>query len=354
MPQGGVLFCSMDHEHQVILDKIEEAFPGIELIGCTTDGEVSSDMEFQEDSVVLAVFDADGIEFRAGLGQRMSEGVSQATQQAMDQATSRCTLEPRLCITTPDSLTASGVSVVDALQAVLGVKVPILGGIAADQWEFKRTFQFCRGRVYSDAVPVLLFCGPLKFSFGVASGWKPIGNPATVTSSDHNVVKTIDGESAQDFFCKYLGPHAVPSSETPLAVFEDADGAGGFYLRAPLLYDRETGAVSFAGDVPEGACVALTQARREDILEGTSQSVRMARDAFPDEQPDAVIVFSCAARKQLLGTQTEREYKLLSENLPKDVPVAGFYAYGEISPLMPGHPTRFHNQTMVTLFLGTE
>jgi len=39
--QAGILFSSIDQDFQLIIDKINEAHPEIELIGCTTDGEFS-------------------------------------------------------------------------------------------------------------------------------------------------------------------------------------------------------------------------------------------------------------------------------------------------------------------------
>ena len=46
-PQAGILFAGMDFDYELILKEITNAFPGIELIGCTTDGEVSSVLGFQ-------------------------------------------------------------------------------------------------------------------------------------------------------------------------------------------------------------------------------------------------------------------------------------------------------------------
>ncbi|MGF1493209.1 MAG: FIST N-terminal domain-containing protein [Microcoleaceae cyanobacterium] len=41
-PNAGILFAAIDFEHTLILNRIVEAFPGICLVGGTTDGEVSS------------------------------------------------------------------------------------------------------------------------------------------------------------------------------------------------------------------------------------------------------------------------------------------------------------------------
>ena len=69
--------------------------------------------------------------------------------------------------------------------------------------------------------------------------------------------------------------------------------------------------------------------------------------------PDPAMIFSCAGRKAVLGTRTEEEYKKLVEHFP-DLRLAGFYTYGEYSPLAEGGATRFHNETFVSLLLGTD
>ena len=47
LPQAGILFTAIDFDHVLILQRIQDAFPGIELIGGTANGEISSILEFQ-------------------------------------------------------------------------------------------------------------------------------------------------------------------------------------------------------------------------------------------------------------------------------------------------------------------
>jgi hypothetical protein len=69
--------------------------------------------------------------------------------------------------------------------------------------------------------------------------------------------------------------------------------------------------------------------------------------------PDAALFFSCAARKNLLGTRTGEELEQIRGILGRAVPICGFYGYGEISPHM-GDPTgtKYHNESFVTLLLA--
>jgi len=71
--KAGILFAAIDFEHELILQEIYQVFPGIELIGCTTDGEISSILGFQQDSLTLMLFCSDTVELHAGVGYGVKE-----------------------------------------------------------------------------------------------------------------------------------------------------------------------------------------------------------------------------------------------------------------------------------------
>ncbi|MEH2375028.1 FIST signal transduction protein [Nostoc sp.] len=353
IPQAGLLFTAIDFDHALILQRIQDAFPGIELIGGTTNGEISSILEFQQDSLTLMLFASDEVEIRAGIGREASKNPALAAQEAIAQAKAKSASLPQLCITFPDSLTSNGVLILEGLKQSLGGHIPIIGGMAADDYTFDKTYQFFQGEVLSDSVPVLLFSGQLLFSHGVASGWTPIGQRSRVTKVDGNVVYEIDGQRALDFYQHYLGEESFASNYAihALAVFEDQDH---FYLRAPNGYDQQSGSVTFFSDIPEQAVVQITDATRDNILSASETSLKNALADYPGVEPTAALLISCAARRRILGTLAKEEYQLVKTHLPKALPCCGFYAYGEIAPLVSGGQTQFHNKTFVTLLMGTK
>ena len=77
-PQAGILFTAVDFDHKLILQKIQDTFPGIALIGGTTNGEISSILEFQQDSLTLMLFASDTVEIQPGLGLNASKDPGQA------------------------------------------------------------------------------------------------------------------------------------------------------------------------------------------------------------------------------------------------------------------------------------
>lgn len=350
IPKAGLLFSALDFDHALILNRINEVFPNIELIGGTTDGEVSSILGFQQDSITLIVFESEDLEIRAAVGRNVSQNPIEIAQETTKKLLRSFATVPQFCIAFPESLTTSPVSILNGLQLTLE-SIPIFGGATADNWEFQCTYQFYKTEVLSDSVPILLFAGNLLFSYGVSSGWKPLSKKGLLTKADKNVIYEIDGKPALDFYRYYLdGLNAV--AEYPIAVFlPDEDR---FHLRGCMGYDESVGSITLAGDVSEGAIVQIAEASCEEILAASKTAFTNAVETYPGIEPSAALIFSCASRRQILGTLTNEEYELVQSCLDRDIPSCGFYTYGEIAPLQNSKQTFFHNITFTSLLLGTQ
>ncbi len=356
LPQAGLLFAAIDFEHGVILQEINRVFPGIDLIGCTTDGEMSSVLGFQQDSLTLMLFSSDTIKIHAGVGYEAREKPFAAAEQAVYQANQKSNLAAKLCICLPASYTADGSTtngelILQGLKQAFDSEVTIIGGTAGDQYRFQTTYQFFGTEVLTDSLPILTFSGDILFSHGIACGLKPIGLKKIVTKSRGTVLYEIDGEPALTFYQRYLGER-MPTAENPLAVYEgDSDR---YYMRVPNTYDLETGSINFLGNVPEQAVVQVTEVSRDEVVSASETGFKIALENYPGTKPEAVLLFSCCCRRWLLGTRAKEEYLLVKSTLSTEIPICGFYTYGEFAPLEPQGSTYFHQETFVTLLLGTK
>ncbi|MCP4350481.1 MAG: hypothetical protein GY795_33850 [Desulfobacterales bacterium] len=351
IPQAGILYSAIGYDYKILLEEIVKAFPDIELIGCSTDGEISSRLGFTEDTIVLILFYSDNIEIRAGIGCRMSESPIQCSTDAVQMAQSKLNGDPSFCLTLPDGLDVKKDRALRELQIRLGNSVPIYGGFAAEQANWKETFQFYRTEIHKNSMPILVFGGNILFSHGLASGWQPIGKKGKITKVRGSYVYEIDHQPALDFYRHYLGPLAMQSREFPFAVFEKNQEF--YYVRVVIGLDEEKKCLTFSGEMPEHAFIQITETTRDQMLEGARESVKKASEAFPGKIPEAALIFSCAARKEILGTKTQEEYQSVQAYAKGNFPVIGFYSYGEICPTMPPAPTRLHGGTIVTLFIGS-
>ncbi|HDS08850.1 MAG TPA: hypothetical protein ENN73_01365, partial [Firmicutes bacterium] len=352
IPNAGFLFTSIDYNHETILKQINKRHPGLPLIGCTTDGELSSKLGFKDDSVTLILFFSDRIRFGAGLGINLSKNIKQACNSAVTGArTALKNKPPGLAVITPDSLTVSGVKVLDSLTRELGTGFPVFGGTAGDQYRMKKTFQFFGDRVYSDAVPVMLFSEPIAFSFGIGSGWRPEGRKLKVTKVKDNVVYKIDNRPALDIYLHYFGKGSAIFGEYPVAVFNKKTD-NSFYIRSPIQFNDRDGSIVYSADIPPNAYIRFSEGTRNDLIEAAEEAVKDAVSGFPGSKPEAAIIFSCSARKALLGTRTREEFNIITGALDKDIKVCGFYTYGEVGPCKLCNYPSFHNSTFITLLFG--
>ena len=355
-PLAGLLLASHDLDFEGFLSVVAHAYPGTDLIGCTTIAPMSSVAEYEEGSTSLTLFASDLLDFTVGLGTDVTAGAGSAARQAVEEATRKTNKLPALLIATPTIEQFDPTAITIAIGEILGSGVPVIGGGAApdfpmaDPWVGGR--QFYGDQVLTNAVPVLLVSGPLKVSVGVAHGWNPVGKTAVVTRSDDAKVYEIDGAPILDFYHRYLGIGSEPAYANPLAILDDDTGQ--YYLRAPLEYNESDGSATFFGSVPQGATVQLAMATTEEILRGTEDSLADAVAGFPGETaPEGALIASCAVRNFLLGTRASGEIERIRTGLGKDVPVSGFYAFGEIAPLDSDSTPRFHNETCVTVLIGT-
>ena len=94
VPSAGLLFAAIDFDHQGLLCGITRAFPEMELIGCTTDGELSSELGFREDSATLILFASDTVDIKAGVGRGLSGDVAGACRSCDAGASPLRTFSP--------------------------------------------------------------------------------------------------------------------------------------------------------------------------------------------------------------------------------------------------------------------
>ena len=192
-PRVAMLFAGIDHDFAVVLEQINAQWPGIALIGCTTDGEMSSHIFFAEDSLALVLLSGDDCQAVSGVARSVSTDVAGCIRASVNDAVQRLAgrggadrpsngAAPRLCITMPDGLTVSGSAALSELRAALGDAVPIFGGTAGDQWQFTGTKQF-HGRKYSRNLCrsssrggrcLFLWCGYRMASRSGARGGSPM------------------------------------------------------------------------------------------------------------------------------------------------------------------------------------
>ena len=235
-----------------------------------------------------------------------------------------------LCITLPDGLRIDGGQVPPALSRALGdAFVPVLGGTAGDHWQFEESIQLCNGTVHRASIPVLLFEGEVLAGYAVDSGWAAFGDTMIATECDGREVVAINGIPALDLYIQEFGDTVLTSfAEYPLALMTE-DGNDARALRAIMAVNKERRSLVLAASMKDGQRVRFTHVERAGILGSSEHATTQALARYPGTDPAGVLVFSCAARKFLLGVQVPRDVDHLCAPVDslKGVPVAGFYGF---------------------------
>ncbi len=251
-----------------------------------------------------------------------------------------------------DGLSGDQQEIVRGAYGVLGAGVPLVGGCAGDDLKMARTFQFHGDEVLTDAVVAAGIASDAPLGIGVRHGWRRVGEPMLVTSSDGTHVYTLDDRPALDVYLEHLG----------LGEPDDGDGLARLALTHPLGVSRPGGeekvrfisggdlaerSLSCIAEVPHGALVWIMEGDAESVLEATDAAAGDSLAGLEGRPPLGMIAFDCIARRSVLGEERiQAEIDRLAA-LAAGAPIAGFYTYGEIAR------TRgvrgFHNQTLVVL-----
>jgi hypothetical protein len=353
-PNACWLFCSPAQGMAEMLGGIHDALGTSNIVGCTTDGEISSD-GLSSGSVVLGGIASDQVEFTTAVARGLSR------RQAAAGADLAAQLAPgtRYVQLFSDGLTGDGCALLAGMASELGDLIPIAGGTAADSGRFEQTWQFFGSQVLTDAAVAIGFSGDFYLGTGIRSGWTPIGLPKKVTRASGNTLFELNGEPALRVFERFLGRHAakLPSIgvEYPLGLLGQWGDVGEqdyFLLRATMSVNREDGSITFAGEVPEGAMVSLTCGDTASILEASQKAAQLALADLGGRSPAMIFCYSCMARKIVLGRRTLEEIERIRTVIGPEVPILGFYSYGEYCRIRCGSPSYLHNETATVSVIG--
>ena len=347
----GMLFVAANLDLNTVLGRLRSAFPGVSLVGCTSAGEASSKLGFEDDSILLILFSSADLMTATGIGRAPAEDPKRAAADACAQIRDQLgAVQPRLCFMFSDALRTDPDLVLRELSREFGGDVPIVGGAAGSYPPDETTRVFYDDEILGDGIVLLVLGGELDIAIATETSWQPIGKPGRITSASGRMVHRINDKPALDFYRSMLGPGARTFFGTPLAIIEKE---GDISVRGPMRVDEEARSMQVSGGIPEGETVQLAFATYDDVLRGADAVAKRTLVQFPEGRDPALLFFcSCGARKMFLALDVRSECDQLQKEVGAAIPVAGFYGFGEIGSASTESPSRFHNQAIVSVALG--
>lgn len=349
-----VLYASSSYDADGIAEGIARSAGDVPLVGCTTAGEIATAGPGERGVVVVAL-GGDGMSAAVGVGEVGDGGLRRAGATA-----ARCldSVDPRshqVVLLLSDGLSGDQQEVVRGAYEQVGAAVPLVGGCAGDDLRMEGTKQFLGSRVLEGAVLGAAISSDAPIGIGVSHGWRPVGEPMTVTHSDGVVVFTLDDEPALDVYLERLGapPEVCTDSEAftafaatrPLGM----QRRGRDEIRFVATADFEQRSITCFAGVPQGGECSLMAGDSTSVLDATDAAVAEALAGLGGALPAGVLVFDCIARKGVLGEGVVDEVSRIADAVG-GAPVAGFYTYGEIART--SGSSGFHNQTLVVMAVG--
>lgn len=350
-----IVFAANGYDMQALLTGVRAVAGAIALIGCSTDGEFTRE-GVSTNGVTVTALGGPGFRASAKVSRNATEHRRESGQHVA-AAVAEVDAPYRILMLLCDGLTREQQDIVRGAYSVVGAEVPLVGGCAADMNQYDRTYQFYgdeRGfEVLSDAVVGAAIGSDGPMGIGIAHGWRKIGEPAVVTRSGGGELFELDDKPALAWYLDRLG--APSSTLTDQAAFHQLAYAHplgmsrrtGEDIRVIHDADAEKGSLTCLADIPQGALVWIMEAEEADLVGAVAEAHASAVEGLAGEPMCGLVAFDCGARYALLGTDgAAREVDELVR-LVGDVPIAGFYTYGEIARIRGARG--LHHLTLVLL-----
>jgi len=340
-PSLGIVFTSI----KLGIERLSEALGkyGISFLGASTDGEIIANGHgkiVREGTAVVSLIKCDKEVFKVRLFRGDGRSSFDVGREVGRWGASQFSKPGFILVS--GGLHADGEGLVNGVLSMTEQDTPVFGGLAGDDKAFKTTFAFSNCEYTDNGVGALVLDRDRIELGGIAtSGWIGIGAEKKITKASGNIVYTIDNRSALEVYKKYLNitDDDLPQIgvDYPLMLMRE-DGSS--VLRAVMDVERNSGALIFAGTVPQDSHVRFSSSSGFDAIEHVKKDLEAYSRVFPEA--DHLILFSCMARHLALGPMVDEE--ILAAHERWNAPLIGFFTYGEIGKNLTGR-CDFFNET---------
>ena len=310
------VFTSQSKEEVIeILQIVQELLPQAVVVGSSTAGEILEG-KMLEHTTLLAISIFSNVSIRSAYEVKLESyelGASLASK--LHSRESKCVL------LFADGMHINGEKFLHGFESFNHSKALIGGGMSADLFRFEETFCiFGTDIITQGAVGVALSGEDLEVYSDYNLGWRAIGPTFRVTKADGNRVYEIENRPIQELYKEALGSEVIDNMPASAIEFPLLKNDGDTVVARTILSVLDDGSILFAGDLHEGDEVRFGIGSRQLVNQEGLLQKRATKHPV-----DAVFIYSCAARKQFLGKELERNFKVLSQIAP----TSGFFTYGE-------------------------
>lgn len=325
----GVFYCSPEYDLAALGAALRARFPGKNLIGCSTAGEITP-IGYLAGSLTGVSVTAPGFTALTARIDRLSafefgrgDAAAQSLLDELKERGQRPNRRNTFAFLLIDGLCMQEEGVVSALYRNLG-DIQLFGGSAGDGGRFQSTFVYHDGEFRRDCAAFTLIHTELPFTVFKTEHFVSGTEKMVVTAADpaRRVVTELNGEGAAREYARIVG---TPVEQLTSSIFSAnpvvVKVGGNTYVRS-IQKANPDGSLTFFCAIDEG--VVLTAAHGVDLVENLEQLFASVRARIGP--PRLVLGCDCILRN------IEAEQRGLKQRIGEVMArnnVIGFSTYGE-------------------------
>jgi small ligand-binding sensory domain FIST len=234
---------------------------------------------------------------------------------------------------------------VDAFLGVLNERfpgVPAMGGMASGAMGPGQSLLFTSEGVRESGCAGVVLEGDVELRPVVSQGCRPIGKPWVITACEENRIQALGGRPALEVLMEtwhglapedqallqsapFLGLAIDPSRST----FERGD----FLVRGIMGLHQKERAIAVADYVRRGQTIQLLVRDAASAGEDLRCLMEAQGGGAVEGGAAGALIFSCNGRGTRMFGEPDHDVGRVHAGLESEVPVAGFFAAGEIGPV---------------------
>ncbi len=324
-----LFYCSPEYDIKQLGVELNRYFSKINLIGCTTAGEITPDGYLSGSITGVSVASKDFTvvtkrinhlsNFEMSQGEELAHAVTQEMESLGKQADGTKTFGFLLI----DGLSTQEEAVISSIYRSLR-DIELFGGSAGDGVRFEQTYIYHEGAFHKDIAIFTLMNTNQPFTVFKTQHFIDSDAKMVVTEADpaHRIVTEINGEPAAQEYARMVGLEVDKLTPQIFSAHPVVVQVGGQHFVRSIQKVNEDESLSFFCAIDEG--IVLTVAKGIDMVENLKSLFVDVREKVG--KPQLVLGCDCILRNLELNQEGLRDEisELMTENN-----VIGFATYGE-------------------------
>ena len=342
-----LFYCSSTYALEALAQIMADTFVGINIVGCTTAGEVTR-QGYEQHSIVAVGFSSEYFAISTTLIESMEKFDTINAQSTINALVEQCQskqLAPikgnSFLLTLLDGLSSNEEQFLVTLNSA-SRGIPHFGGSAGDDINLAKTHVYYQGHFYRNAAIVIMVNTRLSFEVFNCHHIKLPTERLVVTAADADsrTVYELNAEPAALEYAKLLNMDLKDLSPEVFSLNPLAVKVGGqYYIRSIQKVNEVDLSLTFYCAVDIG--IVLTAVEMGDIFYPVTQRLDEISNRYG--KPELVLACDCFLRRlEIEQKGLEKQVKALNTKYN----IAGFNTYGE-------HINGIHlNQTFTGVYIA--